>query len=239
MNLIEFIPNTDVKSSPVGAPELLKDIQEIQPVPASKVIPSWYKRLSANVEPEARTIKSCRPVHELIHTGYILPLWADHEFRWAADGQEITAVSPHTQAGHPGPQLGEQLHTNLGYQSGAIKFISPWIIKTPPGYSCLFMKPFFHFEDRFTVMPAIVNTDKYDEMINFPALVMDDIPVPFTVDIGYPLVHIIPFKRESWKSKVSELTKAMFNKKGTIRYYLLNRAKHTYHKFCKVNPSFK
>ena len=50
------------------------------------------------------------------------------------------------------------------------KFINKWLIKTPPGYSCLFVKPLNHFETRFEIISGVVDTDTYINTINFPFL---------------------------------------------------------------------
>ena len=83
-----------------------------------------------------------------------------------------------------------------------IKILSPWLIKTPPGYSCLFVPPLNHSNLPFRPLSGVVDTDKYSELpINFPS-----IPKKFpekqkikVIPVGTPIVMIIPFKRESWK----------------------------------------
>ena len=57
----------------------------------------------------------------------------------------------------------QTLQLNLG-------FVSPCTIKTPPGYSCLFVPPLNNTDDRFSIIPGIVDTDK----LNFEV-----VPVPF------------------------------------------------------------
>ena len=75
--------------------------------------------------------------------------------------------------------------------------MNKWLIKTPPGYSCLFIKPMNRLEPRFDVIPGIVDTDTYINLINFPFLVKEK--KQFLVKKGEPMVQVIPFKRESWK----------------------------------------
>lgn len=48
------------------------------------------------------------------------------------------------------------------------KFTNKWLIKTPPGYSCLFIKPMNRLEPRFDIIPGVVDTDTYVNVINFP-----------------------------------------------------------------------
>jgi hypothetical protein len=84
------------------------------------------------------------------------------------------------------------------------KIINPWIIKTPPGYSCLFVPPLNNTDDRFSIIPAIVDTDTFPNEINFPIVINGDkYPTLDTVlKKGTPYVQVIPFKRDKWKMKL-------------------------------------
>ena len=84
------------------------------------------------------------------------------------------------------------------------KFLNPWKIKTPPGYSCLFLPPLNNADERFSIIPAIVDTDTFEMHINFPFIVNGDkFPVLDTqLKKGSPYVQVLPFKRDSWKMKI-------------------------------------
>lgn len=119
------------------------------------------------------TIKKCMPVFDTLSAGYILKIPSDivvyqskvnpsdeeykTHFAWtrlgAVDSHDIQQVEGY-------PHLG--VHTN-----GLPKFLNPWIIKTPPGYSCLFTTP-MHRGVPFTIMPGIVDTDTFEHPVNFP-----------------------------------------------------------------------
>jgi hypothetical protein len=81
------------------------------------------------------------------------------------------------------------------------KILNPWKIKTPKGYSCLFVSPLNNSDDRFSIIPGIVDTDTFPNEINFPIIINGDkYPVLETIiKKGTPYVQIIPFKRDSWK----------------------------------------
>jgi hypothetical protein len=76
------------------------------------------------------------------------------------------------------------------------KFNNPYGIKTPPGYSCLFIQP-LHRESRFTIFPGIVDTDTYTSQVNFP-FILNDENWEGIIPAGTPMAQVIPFKRESW-----------------------------------------
>ena len=79
-------------------------------------------------------------------------------------------------------------------------------ITTPPGYSCLFVPPLNNSDDRFSIIPGIVQTDKHPIEVNFPFIINGDkYPILDTIlKKGTPYVQVIPFKRESWKMKISD-----------------------------------
>ena len=85
-----------------------------------------------------------------------------------------------------------------------LKILNPWTVRTPPGYSCLFMSPVLNQNDYFYTISAIVDTDTFNDKINFPVLINGDKYNKFNkvFESGTPLVQIIPFKRESWQHSV-------------------------------------
>jgi len=245
MNLIEFIPHDyGGKDGPVVGAEGLLEIDIAQPKPAGKILPDWYKHLPAfeekNIEPGKQTAKSCRPLYEYLQYGYILPLWCDYIFHHNEKNREIVAVSKCAYGGHPSEQTGDVLKNSNTFIDNAVKFINPWTIRTPPGYSCLFMAPFYNFEERFTIAPAIVNTDLFHNQIHFPAFVNKNIKVPFVLEMGYPLIHIIPFKRDDWKSKLVHFNDVVKTKAfKSFRYIMQNKWFWQYKKFAGVTNKFK
>ena len=85
------------------------------------------------------------------------------------------------------------------------KIVNPWKIKTPKGYSCLFVPPLNNSDDRFSIISGIVDTDTFPNEINFPIVINGDkYPIlETTIKKGTPYVQIIPFKRDNWKMTVS------------------------------------
>jgi MinD superfamily P-loop ATPase len=59
-------------------------------------------------------------------------------------------------------------------------------------------------DDRFSIIPGIVDTDTFDAEINFPIIINGDkYPIlETTIERGTPYVQVIPFKRDSWKMKI-------------------------------------
>lgn len=185
------------------------------PVPAKKEIPEWYKKqhkytngshleIGDNGNPN-HTIKSCMPVFDILTSGYLIKTPVDIYIEKLADGSikshwssnQIVAVE-----WHPVSQFNEFKIPEGYHQSAAFKFIQPWVIETPPGYSCIFMQPALREGLPFEIIPAIVDTDKHPIKINFPFFIKEDFEG--LIPTGTPIAQIIPFKRENWAHKVEE-----------------------------------
>ena len=177
------------------------------PKPASVYIPDWYKNLESYMngkkEPvgdgtQASTAKRCMPIFDAITGGYIIVSPADVHvsqkdgqpyFQWA--NYSLIQFHPKEQApDHPGRK------GVLAYP----KWTNPWGIKTPKGYSSLFIQP-THREADFTILPGIVDTDTYTAPVNFP-FVLNDPTFEGLIPAGTPIAQVIPIKRENWKMSI-------------------------------------
>lgn len=173
-----------------------------QPQPASKFIPDWYSKIESYIDSEKKpvgdgttkaTIKRCMPVFDAIVSGYIISSPADvyvsmknnaQHFEWSALG--LISFHPIEQApNHP-------FVKSHAYP----KWMNPWAIKTPKGYSTLFVQP-FHRESVFTILPGVVDTDEYLAPVNFP-MVINNPEFEGLIPKGTPIAQVIPFKRDSW-----------------------------------------
>jgi len=179
-----------------------------EPKPASHFIPKWYKDMPVQTDKEAATsgtMKRCIPVRDMMTAGYIIPLWADAELKPGAEdisyGSNPMFEKP-VLSSHGEEQVHGCPHVD-SYEYGhmPLKFESPWIVTTPLGYSCIFMAPFYFNEERFQILPAIVDTDVYYNHINFPFLW--DSNKYALLEKGLPLVQVIPFRRHDWESSIS------------------------------------
>lgn len=188
--------------------------QEIEiPKPASQLIPDWYKKIESYIDSDHptplflnekvdsnATIKKCMPVFDSIVSGYIIStpedIWVsidedgDQQFLWPGsfgitfhDEKQVTSYPIKT-----------------GYQKYP-KFLSPWGIRTPKGHSILIVPPFHREKEIFTILPGIVDTDKYYAPVNF-VFVVNDSKFIGLIPKGTPIAQVIPFKRDSWKMKI-------------------------------------
>jgi len=196
------------------------DCTEIFPQPSKLNIPDWYKELKHSID--NKTVKGCMPFLDTLTTGYIIRMPVDyyikHNFKIegsrSTEGytelhdsnnfliKDTNVNRPNFLQAHPIKQLGKKCpfvdkNKSLPFH----KLLNPWVIKTPPGYSCLFLPPMNNSDDRFSIIPGIVDTDNFDHEINFPIIINGDkYPVlETTIELGTPIAQVIPFKRENWK----------------------------------------
>jgi hypothetical protein len=194
------------------------------PKPASSLIPDWYKNTESYIGKEKKTnsiggtyatIKRCMPVFDAITAGYIITLPADvyvsvrdYEAQDSKTGKIIEGLPikkmQHFEWSafsliefHPIEQA--PLHPDKKPYAYP-KWNNPWSIKTPKGYSTLFVQP-FHRESVFTILPGVVDTDQYSAPVNFP-FVINDPSFEGLIPMGTPIAQVIPVKRDSWKMEL-------------------------------------
>ncbi|MDJ0641219.1 MAG: hypothetical protein QNJ15_00240 [Erythrobacter sp.] len=175
------------------------------PQPAVRFAPEWFKRLDREMGiPDAQgmpglTVKACLPVTDAFSLGFVIPLPYDLTFgggdqpvnldiRWPDD----CAFRPIEQH-HPG-QLGAPHPPFAGIVP--LKFVNPWRIKVPEGYSVLFQPVLNRPELPFYCFSGLVDCDRFATTINFPFIWTGGLQ-EFRLEAGTPIVQLIPIKRDT------------------------------------------
>ena len=213
------------------APKIYIDNFNERPVPSLNHLPDWYKKLKHH--PNKTTIKGCRPFMDSMSTGYILTTPQEYyidittiedgklqihvrasyeEFAGNPEYKDININADMKSSAHPPFQLEGSPQLKKNFNFPAMKFYNPWRIQTPSGYSCLFTPPLNRVDERFEIISGVVDTDIYEEYINFPFILKKDYLLEnikdgkflSIIEKGTPYCQIIPFKRESWKMKIEE-----------------------------------
>jgi hypothetical protein len=179
---------------------------EYHPKPSKKVLPDWYKNQKPYFSDKPKeiingdktsTIKKCMPVFDALTSGYVIVTHEEISIEKTTDGLVVSQASNNFSFDfHHKRQL-----VNLPYASnglGVPKFLNPWSIKTPKGYSCLFINPVHGSNSYFNIFEGIVDTDEYVNPVNFP-FILKDSNFEGIIPAGTPLVQIIPFKRDEWQ----------------------------------------
>ena len=228
-------------------------LKEYYPTPIKLNIPEWYKKLEHTVL--NLTVKGCMPFLDTLTSGYLLKIPQDFYVRHNVDNKnekgEIFKDSFQTYGLHDKQTLltAKSINLNSGFDAHPIKqvegspfieknknlpfykILNPWKITTPKGYSCLFVPPLNNADDRFSIIPGIVDTDTFPNEINFPIVINGDkYPIlETTIKKGTPYVQIIPFKRDSWKMTVKlRLQKEIQNSRLFYGLKILNIYKDKY-----------
>lgn len=178
----------------------------MQPVPASEFWPSWFKSQQGGTG-WSGTVKNCPAVLDVVNMGYIIPLWSDYKVvrsHKLPDGIGWTVpdpdYNPFGASLHPKAQM-TAYPFGPDTWNGTFKFYNPWLVKTPPGYSCYVCAPHYNKHPNFEVLNGVIDTDIYHELhVNtlFTAPLDQEIDISF----GTPIVQIIPFRREQYKMDV-------------------------------------
>ena len=215
------------------------------PQVASKFIPKYYKSCPQQNgdNPENSTVKRCIPFLDALTKGFIIPLWADCRVE-AKDGiiniQFPSNLKMAESLGHHTiEQIPDHPLSNCKYGKIPLKFFNPWVIQTPKGYSCLITSPFNHMETKFKILDAIIDTDTYYNMINFP-FIWTGGDGDFLLPKGMPIVQVIPFKREDFKSKVSKIDEQkLLTTQSKLGTFLKNKYRRLFwHKMENKNEKY-
>jgi hypothetical protein len=161
--------------------------------------------------PFSNSVKRCMPFLDAMTQGFIIPLWSDVFVR--ADQGKLNVSFPtffpmaSSLEPHNYQQIPDHPLSKTTYGKMPLKFINPWIIQTPPGYSCLFTSPLNHMETRLKVLDGVVDTDGYYNNVNAP-FIWTGGDGEFNLEKGTPLIHVIPFKREEYSAEYGEIDEA-------------------------------
>lgn len=184
----------------------------LDPIPATKKIPGWFKSLPPlrtfykDASPDF-TIKKCIPVLDALTTGYYLKTNDDIYYEWNESSQtsefkfsqKVLDKTDKIITMHPFEQI-RGIELMEEYHEYAYKWTNPYVIKTPPGYSCIFTHPFNQVSS-FLTLTGVVDTDMHPLAVQFPFVMKKSFSGK--IDKDTPIVQIIPFKRDDWKMLIT------------------------------------
>jgi hypothetical protein len=207
------------------------------PMTANKEIPNWYQempnytndfKLIATENTPNSTIKKCVPFRDALFAGYLLPLPYDIDIRH--DGKNVSFTKAYQGSYEViGKHTADQYFMypiKPEYFSIVYKWNNPWIMKTPKGWSTMFITP-SHRDVPFQVFTGIVDTDKYQQPVNLPFLLRKDFNG--ILYKGTPFVQCIPIKRKKHYAIVYEFQKNLFKKWRHTTTQAFDRYKDFFH----------
>lgn len=187
----------------------------LKPIPASQTIPEWWRSMTpydkSSYNPDGTklyvenlssnaTFKKCTPMLDALTSGYVIPLWSDVQVRQEDGAARVTWLARKNVFETHGPSS-SHITPPPGYTRQVVKYLNPWIPRTPKGYSVIVTQPFGSNDSPFHAIPAIIDSDTSSLEILPPMWIKEGFEG--IVEKGTPMVQVIPFKRESWESKFS------------------------------------
>ncbi|WP_439615724.1 DUF6065 family protein [Shinella sp.] len=209
------------------------------PVRAKTALPDWFRKLPAIDETQVSptnsgiTVKRCMPFLDAMAAGWVIGLAASVRMEISDGGKTVdcgwdfdrTLVSNHAShqvAGNPREPL------------PPCKFHNYWTIRTPPGWSCLFVPPLNRPNGVFEVVAGVVDTDTYQSEIHFPFFAIGEDGLHM-LERGTPIVQVIPFRRDA--SDLDADIRAESPPEGAVRKTILRKtlaADGWYRKFARA-----
>lgn len=187
--------------------------------PSRSKTPDWFK----DIPHGENTLKRCYGVADYLRTGYVVPLWATldvrrpiskHDQRWDArfhtaqshifktdsitegDMDYYFSAESLRRGQFPLHQTGSEcpVAKQKPRESCYLKLLNPWVFRTAPGWSCLFLPTLWEPNDKYEVLGAVVHTDYYPNANVVMNILTND---SFTIEEGTIMQHVIPFKRDA------------------------------------------
>lgn len=187
-------------------------LENVEPVrPALDFFPPWFKNMpkfTGHGEPRIEdkgTFKHCPGFTDFYQNAFVVPMWTDLEIEINGSGPNdfrfIASMPDARFEVHPEHQF-------LKYVPEApydiiFKFLCPWHVRTPPGYSMLQLPMFYNFDSNFEVLPGVIWTDIH-HVINQQVGCKHKGRISFKR--GTPLAMYVPYKRDSYKMDIKEYT---------------------------------
>jgi len=183
----------------ISTVEGLESVEECLPKPAKHFIPKWFKDIPSYV-PDVTTVKNCPSFSDYFSQGYIVPMWCDIKLKYVQELENWSWESSSNKFSvdnHGNKQFLDYTKTNFNGIEGQFIFkaISPWKIITPSGWSVLQLPLFYHFNQEWSVLPGIIDTDIYHDTNQ--QILYHGNGKEITIKCGDPFVLYIPFKRSN------------------------------------------
>jgi hypothetical protein len=190
----------------------------VPPLPAKKTLPNWFKGMPVEHESD-QTVKRCIPFLDAMSVGYTMLTHLDVVLSQDMSGKidlifldeahkNLTKRWPPIET-HPMRQVvGSPLESLT-----ILKYMSPWVIKTPKEYSLLFLPPINRFESPIIPLVGLVDTDLYKNVVNIPFVhtALQPGGQKVIIPAGTPICQIVPIRRDEWSSKVGWLEESQLN----------------------------
>lgn len=180
------------------------------PVPAKNLLPEWYKNLPTHRTKEPKfehghgnqnsTFKQCMPFFDSWTFGYLMLTPCDLIVEKNFDGTNVN-IHSHDYfqlTGSRGTPGKHSMPISPDYYQIEFTWMTHWEAQTPKGYSSFYTHPINRPDLPFYTISGVMDTDGWYITGNHPFLLKKGFEG--VIPMGTPMMSIIPFKRESWRS---------------------------------------
>jgi hypothetical protein len=226
MKHINFYPKSKLVKEVVSAPQPVRSPNWYKDAPIYENLNdgSSAKSLIVDNGNKNHTVKACIPFFDALTAGYTFNLWCDIQVSIVNGATRITWLELTKELEPVGFKLETHVPTSVGYTAFNFSWLYPWGIKTPKGYSCLFTHPVNRHDLPFLSASGIIDTDTYGLWGPHPFAIQKD--WVGVIPAGTPIIQVIPFKRDEWKSSIDE----SLTDWGTLQTYKRNLTFRGYYK---------
>jgi hypothetical protein len=190
--------------------------------PIKNKIPDWYKKKHKfhNGEkvikalPAELTFKACSVFSDSFIMGYSIPLAVDIAIQQTEGGPSISWHNKNMVILEArGLETNKELPVPMGCHPQHFAWKTQHVLKVPEGYSAIITHPLNRFDLPFVSLSGIVDGEFVLQDGNCPVYFSKDFEG--IIPAGTPILQVLLFKRENWKSEINEnlLLQAEINKK--------------------------
>jgi hypothetical protein len=175
--------------------------------PMLNVVPIWYKELPREVLTvvgETQSLKHCIPFLDALTTGYYISLGQDIYIEQTPNGPSARHNGKTSPVGNRPPGSTGRMPPPAGYDEEHLVFHTQAAVRIPEGYTVLYTHPLNRYDLPFITLSGIADGEFVLHGGNIPFYIKQGFEG--VIPEGTPIVQIIPFLREDWKSKRVEGT---------------------------------
>jgi hypothetical protein len=198
------------KKKPIIEYEPLADYGDHSILPAKKFIPDWYKKIPPFKDDLVykmdvgflKTVKLCIPFLDAFSSGYMITLPYDIYIKNNDGAPYLT--TPYAVSEKNIPKWRSKVAHEQTVPPGCFPYEYTWnsciSYTLPKGYSALVTHPFNRYDLPFTTLTGIIDGgfSVYSHG-SFPFYIKDGFEG--IIPKGTPIIQILPFRQEKWKSK--------------------------------------
>lgn len=192
-------------------------------VSASKTIPEWFLNVPVpenpveldfiNEEVKHRNIRSCYGFLEFYKKGVVMESWCDMGIKTETDSFQCFFSGPPDPISHKSEQYGNAFSKYFN-----LKMRSPWLFNCSQNINFMFVGAEWSLGDYdIKVLPGIVNFELASSGNFF--IMIPRKQDQFIINMGTPMIHIVPLTEKKIKHKVHLLTKGEYAKKINVPSY--------------------